>query len=196
MIKINEIFYSLQGEGYNTGIASVFVRMSGCNLHCSFCDTRHQAGVMMTTDEIIAAVNRYRQAPLVVLTGGEPSLFIDNDFVAALKAGTGKRIAIETNGTHALPEGIHWVTCSPKTGFHGGDAQPCALKRCDELKVVYLGQDLEQYRDIEASHRFLQPCFVTDPTQFQCNIQACVEAVLNNPQWRLSLQVHRALHIR
>lgn len=196
MLKVNEIFYSLQGEGYNTGTASVFVRLSGCNLHCAFCDTRHEQGTMMSVAHIVEQVARYPQAPLVVLTGGEPSLFIDDDLVAALKQGTGKRIAIETNGTHALPAGIDWVTLSPKQGFEGGDAHPVVLDRCDELKVVYLGQDLSQYQGIAATHRYLQPCYVPDERQCQRNMQACVEAVLAHPEWRLSLQVHRVLHIR
>lgn len=196
MLKINEIFYSLQGEGYNTGTASVFVRLSGCNLHCAFCDTRHEQGTMMSVASIVEQVARYPQAPLVVLTGGEPSLFVDDDLVAALKQGTGKRIAIETNGTHALPDDIDWVTLSPKQGFEGGDAHPLVLDHCDELKVVYLGQDLSQYQGIAAAHRYLQPCYVPDEQQCRRNMQACVEAVLAHPEWRLSLQVHRVLHIR
>ena len=74
MRRINEIFYSLQGEGANTGVPAVFVRFSGCNLRCSFCDTQHQDGTMMSDEEIIAEVMRYPQARIVVLTGGEPSL--------------------------------------------------------------------------------------------------------------------------
>ena len=70
------------------------------------------------------------------------------------------------------------------------------LDRCDELKVVYLGQDLSQYQGIAATHRYLQPCYVPDERQCQRNMQACVEAVLAHPEWRLSLQVHRVLHIR
>ena len=167
MFKINEIFYSLQGEGFHTGTPAVFVRFSGCNLHCAFCDTQHQTGTLMSPP-----------------------------FVEELKRQTGKHIAIETNGTRPLPTNLDWVTFSPKTGFDGGDAEPCALKQCDELKVVYLGQDLRQYEGIKASHRFLQPCFSEDDAQCQINMKACVEAVLNNPGWRISLQTHRILNIR
>ena len=84
MYKINELFYSLQGEGFHTGTPAVFVRFSGCNLRCAFCDTQHQAGTMMSSQEIVNEVNKYPIAPLVVLTGGEPSLFIDEAFVAEL----------------------------------------------------------------------------------------------------------------
>ena len=195
MYKINEIFYSLQGEGYHSGTPAVFVRFSGCNLRCAFCDTKHQDGQTMSLQEIVAEVNKYPLAPLVVLTGGEPSLFIDETFVAELKQKTNKNIAIETNGTRPLSNNLDWVTLSPKTVFEGGDLEPCVLKTCDELKVVYLGQDLTQYEIFKAEHRFLQPCFVEDEDQRKANMKACVEAVKAHPNWRLSLQIHRALNI-
>ena len=196
MFKINEIFYSLQGEGFQSGTPAVFVRFSGCNLRCAFCDTQHQAGMMLSSKEIVDEVNKYPVASMVVLTGGEPSLFIDEAFVAELKQKTGKKIAIETNGTRPLPSNLDWVTFSPKSAFKGGDLETCVLKRCDELKVVYLGQDLAQYKDIEAKHHFLQPCFCEDEVQRKANMKACVEAVMQNPDWRLSLQIHRILNIR
>ena len=195
MYSVNEIFHSLQGEGYNTGTASVFIRLSGCNLRCAFCDTDHESHTMMSAPEIVAQVMRYPDAPLIVLTGGEPALQIDDALVKALKM-TGKTIAVETNGTRPLPNGIDWITLSPKSAFEGGNLQPCVLKRCDELKVVYTGQDLSQYDDIEARHRFLQPCFVDDEHQRLLNLQTCVDAVLANPTWRLSLQTHRLLGIK
>ena len=118
MRKINEIFYSLQGEGHHTGYPSVFVRFSGCNMKCSFCDTDHSDGIPMTDDEIVRAVNLYK-ADWIVLTGGEPALWIDSDFVRLLKRATGKKVAIETNGSIPLPEEIDWVTVSPKCGMDG-----------------------------------------------------------------------------
>ena len=193
MYKINEIFYSLQGEGFHSGTPAVFVRFSGCNLRCSFCDTQHQTGEIISLQEIVDEVNKYPIAPIVVLTGGEPSLFIDEALVAELKQKTGKKIAIETNGTRPLPSNLDWVTFSPKAAFDGGDLDPCVLTHCDELKVVYLGQDLAQYDDIEAKYRFLQPCFVENLEQRKANMQACIEAVKNHPNWRLSLQIHRIL---
>ena len=196
MWKVNEIFYSLQGEGYNTGTASVFIRLSGCNLHCAFCDTRHDEGTMMTLPEIVERVMQYPDAPLIVLTGGEPSLWIDENFVAGLKKMTGKTIAIETNGTRPLPRGIDWVTLSPKTGLGESGDLPVVLTHCDELKVVYLGQDLAQYDNIIADHRYLQPCWVSDLEQRRSNMLDTVRAVMENPQWRLSLQTHRLLGIQ
>ena len=196
MWKVNEIFHSLQGEGYYTGTASVFIRLSGCNLHCAFCDTRHEEGTMMSLPEIVEQVMRYPKAPLIVLTGGEPSLWIDEDFIAGLKSMTGKRIAIETNGTRPLPNGIDWVTLSPKTGLGDSGDLPVVLTRCDELKVVYLGQDLTQYDGITATHRYLQPCWVSNESDRKRNMLATVQAVLDHPDWRLSLQTHRILGIQ
>ena len=196
MWKVNEIFYSLQGEGYNTGTASVFIRPSGCNLRCDFCDTRHEQGTMMSLPAIVEQVMQYPEAPLIVLTGGEPSLWIDEDFVVGLRSMTGKRIAIETNGTRPLPRSIDWVTLSPKTGLGESGDLPVVLTRCDELKVVYLGQDLAQYDNITATHRYLQPCWVADPDQCHRNMLATVQAVLDHPEWRLSLQTHRIMGIK
>ena len=123
MRKINEIFYSLQGEGYHTGTPAVFIRFSGCNLKCSFCDTQHEAGTLMTDDEIIAEVSKY-PAVTVILTGGEPSLWIDDALIDRLHE-AGKYVCIETNGTRPLPESVDWVTCSPKQGEHFF-LQPCS----------------------------------------------------------------------
>ena len=109
---------------------------------------------------------------------------------------TGKRIAIETNGTHPLPQGIDWVTLSPKTGLGSSGDVPLVLTHCDELKVVYLGQDLSQYDGITATRRYLQPCWVKDPEQYSLNMQATIVAVLEHTQWRLSLQTHRVTGIQ
>ena len=151
---------------------------------------------MMSLPEIVEQVMQYPLAPLIVLTGGEPSLWIDEDFVTGLKKMTGKRIAIETNGTRPLPHGIDWVTLSPKCGIGDSGDAPVVLTRCDELKVVYLGQDLSQYDSIAATHRYLQPCWTDDEAERRLNHQATVQAVMDNPQWRLSLQTHRILGIR
>lgn len=193
MYRIHEIFHSLQGEGFHSGTPAVFVRFSGCNLRCHFCDTDHRDGRMMTAEEIVAEVLALPPSPLLVLTGGEPSLFIDEALVSRLKHDTGMMVAVETNGTRPLPAAVDWVTLSPKDAFEGGDAEPCVLRTCDELKVVYTGQDLARYDHIQTNHRFLQPCFSCMREQNEQNLRACVQAVLRNPQWRLSLQIHRIL---
>lgn len=178
--RINEIFYSLQGEGFHTGTAAVFVRFAGCNLRCGFCDTDFTDFTVMSAAEITAAVKEYG-ATTVILTGGEPSLQVDAQLVEMLH-GVSMRVHIETNGTHPLPDGIDWVTCSPK------DAKVCLLSM-DELKVVYQGQDLSQYDKYKCKCRFLQPCS-------NANVKETIEAVKQNPTWRLSLQTHIIIGIR
>ncbi|MDE5887661.1 MAG: 7-carboxy-7-deazaguanine synthase QueE [Muribaculaceae bacterium] len=198
MKKINEIFYSLQGEGYHTGVPSVFIRFSGCNLKCSFCDTDHSDGVMMNEREIAAEVNKY-PAEWIILTGGEPSLWIDYPFITFLKAATGKKIAIETNGSNPLPNGIDWVTVSPKFGVEGGGDYELRVSHINELKVVDIGQSLDGYFNlpgVDSSTRFyLQPCYVEDPSICSKNRGRTIERVLGNPRWTLSVQTHRFLDI-
>lgn len=198
MHKINEIFYSLQGEGHHTGFPSVFVRLSGCNLACPFCDTRHDDGIYMSDTEIIRAINLYT-ASWIVLTGGEPCMHIDDDFVKMLKRTTGKQVAVETNGTFPVPESIDWVTVSPKTGMYGIADVPLVADRANEIKVVDLGQDLEPYFSLKCrgpqTLMYLQPCYVPDAEQFKANRLRTVRRVLADPRWTLSVQLHRFLGI-
>ena len=179
--KINEIFYSLQGEGFYTGCPAVFLRFSGCNRACSFCDTDHFQGTEMTAAEIISAVCAYPSRHLVV-TGGEPALQLDSDLLRAVKA---ERfyVQIETNGSLPVPPEVDWVTCSPK------DA-PWKIDRIDELKVVYQQQDVEEIaRLLPSTHKFLQPCSGK-------NISETVDYILSHPWWRLSLQTHKLIDIQ
>lgn len=198
MRKINEIFYSLQGEGHHTGYPSVFIRFSGCNLKCPFCDTRHESGIFMDDDAIVRAVNLYN-AGWIVLTGGEPGLFIDSDFIHLLKRATGKKVAIETNGTCELPEGIDWITVSPKTGICGEGDATLNVARADEIKVVDTGQPLEDYFSLacrgEHTLMYLQPCYVAEPEECEANRLRTVRRVLADPRWTLSVQLHRFLGI-
>lgn len=194
--KINEIFYSLQGEGAHAGHAAVFVRFSGCNLRCPFCDTDHIGGAQMTLEEIVEEVGNY-PAHLVVLTGGEPSLFVTDELIEALHK-AGKFVAIETNGTNRVPDAIDWVTCSPKIGMAEG-ADRIRLQRADEIKVVNVGQDLEQYFHLPGlapcRNMYLQPCYVADEEARLHNMEDTVAKVKADPRWRLSAQLHRFLSI-
>lgn len=198
MRKINEIFYSLQGEGHHTGYPSVFIRFAGCNLACPFCDTRHEDGIFMDDGAIVRAVKLYT-AEWIVLTGGEPALHIDPDFIHLLKRATGKKVAIETNGTVALPAGIDWVTVSPKGGICGDGSAEVAVDHADEIKVVDVGQELEPYFTLacrgEKTLMYLQPCYVSDPKEFEANRLRTVRRVLGDPRWTLSVQLHRFLGI-
>lgn len=180
-LPVNEIFYSLQGEGFHTGTPAVFVRFSGCNLRCDFCDTDHSSSTPMTVRRIVNEVTRH-PASVVILTGGEPSLRPLQPLVDALHA-AGRRVHIETNGTRPLPARLDWVTCSPKPGA------PVVLEDCDELKIVYTGQDVEAIAaSIHARHHFLQPCS-------GANTPVVIRYILDHPRWRLSLQTHRILDI-
>lgn len=191
---INEIFYSLQGEGVNAGRPAVFLRFSGCNLKCPFCDTDHHNATAMSADEIIERIGRYAPCRLVVLTGGEPSLHIDDDLIGMLNK-LGYEIAIETNGTNTLPDGITHVTLSPKDEFC--DRAEILLNKCDELKVVYTGDNNPLiYNNIKTSNRALQPCDTGDLEINRRLITEAMEFCLAHPEWRLSLQLHKILDIR
>lgn len=195
---INEIFYSLQGEGYYTGRPAIFIRFSGCNLSCPFCDTFHHDAADYILPEIIEKIEKYPKGAMVVLTGGEPSLYVDSQLIDALHH-SGRYITIETNGTNPLPEGIDWITWSPKIGMTPG-ADRCGLRRADEIKVVNVGQDLQRYFDhplCQAHTRmYLQPCFTPDDAERERNLADTISKVKADPRWTLSAQMHRYLNIR
>ena len=194
-MKVNEIFYSLQGEGHHSGTAAVFVRLSGCNLDCPFCDTDHRDGTLMSEEQIADAAAAW-PAQLVVITGGEPALQLNSILVDALHR-RGKRIAVETNGTRPLPDGIDWITLSPKDLFLGRSARP-VLAAADELKVVFDGKHLPpDYSHIAIRHgRYLQPCDTGNALRNAAIAAATVEYIKAHPEWRLSLQIHKILDIR
>ncbi len=199
-MRVNEIFYSLQGEGYHAGRPAVFVRFSGCNLQCPFCDTQHEAGTEMSEQEIVAAAKHLTPhssllPPLLVITGGEPALQLTATLVALLHQ-EGFRVAVETNGTLPLPPNVDWVTLSPKSLWLGPDAAP-VLQVADELKVLFDGQHAPSaYDHIEAAHRFLQPMDTGYADHNATIIRQAVDYCLEHPQWRLSLQIHKILDIK
>lgn len=200
-MRVNEIFYSLQGEGFFTGTPAVFVRFSGCNLRCPFCDTHHENDTLMTEEEIVDAVSRY-PARHVVLTGGEPSLQVTPRLVDLLHMAN-RFVAMETNGTRPV-DGLEldWVTLSPKHYFLGQVAAPAVL--CpNELKLVFSPEAFAAaHTDPEAlaaafqtAHLFLQPCDTGDATKNRLLLQQAVEYCKSHPHWRLSLQTHKYIGI-
>lgn len=193
-MRVNEIFYSLQGEGFYVGVPSVFIRLSGCNLQCSFCDTTHQSFTDMSESEIADVVAQY-PAQHVVITGGEPSLQLTASLIELLHS-LGKEVAVETNGTHFLPENVDWVTLSPKDAFITSASAKVVLKHCNEMKVVFTGNDLPNYDDIACDHFFLQPCDVGDEGKNKEIVEATIAYCLQHPKWRLSLQTHKLVGIR
>jgi 7-carboxy-7-deazaguanine synthase (Cx14CxxC type) len=214
--SVKEIFYTLQGEGANTGRPAVFLRFAGCNLwsgrepdraqaECRFCDTEFVGtdgvggGKFDTPAALAAAVAAVWPAPdvawpapgaaerFVVCTGGEPLLQLDSVLVAALR-GRGFMVAVETNGTQEPPAGELWLTVSPKA------RAPLKLTRGDELKLVYpqAGAEPERYARLDFRHFFLQPM---DGPEKARNTRLATEYCLAHPNWRLSLQTHKLIGI-
>lgn len=191
---INEIFYSLQGEGFYTGRAAVFVRFSGCNMHCCFCDTMHESGIEMTEEEILEAVMAY-SAKMVVVTGGEPAMQLTASLVEKLHS-KDRYVAVETNGTIALPDNVDWITLSPKDAWNGKSAAP-VLTRVDEVKLLFDGEhEPEPYLGIKADYYFLQPMDTGDQVRNKYITSAAVDYIKGHPNWRLSLQIHKLLDIK
>jgi 7-carboxy-7-deazaguanine synthase len=210
--SVKEIFVTLQGEGANTGRPAVFCRFAGCNLWtghekdradavCQFCDTdfvgtNGPGGGRFATAEAVAravsaawptAQKSPRIRPLVVCTGGEPLLQLDEELVVAFHQ-AGFEVAIETNGTLLPPPGIDWVCVSPKAGAE------LVLRSGHELKLVFPQEnaDPQLYESLDFQHFFLQPM---DGPSREENTRLAVRYCLEHPQWRLSLQTHKLLGI-
>jgi 7-carboxy-7-deazaguanine synthase (Cx14CxxC type) len=207
---VKEIFYTLQGEGAQSGRAAVFCRFSGCNLWsgreqdrksaiCQFCDTDFAdtngpgGGKFETSEKLAAAIQEKwpsGSAPakrMVVCTGGEPLLQLDASLIEALHA-CNFEIAVETNGTVAAPEHLDWICVSPKGGA------PLLQTSGNELKLVYpqSGIDPEDFVQLQFNHFFLQPM---DGPNLAANIEQVVQYCLKHPLWRLSLQTHKIVGI-
>ena len=211
-MKVNEIFYSLQGEGVYTGTAAVFLRLSGCNMKCWFCDTKgHEQGTEMTEEEIAERVSQY-PARHIVITGGEPTMQL-NARLTRLLHEKGFYIQIETNGALPLKDGteVDWITCSPK----GNEIK---IQRIDELKLLFIKEYLEKYKEVKASQRCLQPLDEggqevqtlasqagSSPRLRRAELGSSrfassrggnevISYIKEHPQWRLSLQTHKLIN--
>ena len=194
--RINEIFYSLQGEGVRAGCPSLFVRFSKCNLQCTVethgfdCDTEFESGESMSEAEIVAELRR-RSAVCtwVVLTGGEPALQGDAARIEGLHK-AGYRLAIETNGTIALPQGIDWITVSPKV-----PEEAVRQRSANEVKYVRAhGQPIPQ-TVVDADHYLISPAFEGEKLEPE-TLEWCIGLVRRHPQWRLSVQQHKGWELR
>ncbi|MDX2142166.1 MAG: 7-carboxy-7-deazaguanine synthase [Rhodospirillaceae bacterium] len=206
---VKELFYTLQGEGANTGRPAVFCRFAGCNLWsglerdragatCQFCDTDFVGtdgpggGKFASAEDLAQAISKTWRGNggaqrFVVFTGGEPLLQLDAALIDAVHANA-FTIAIETNGTLPVPPGVDWVCVSPKA-----DAD-VVVTQGDELKLVYpqTRGEPERYRDLAFAHRFLQPM---DGPAREANTKAAISYCMAHPEWRLSLQTHKLLGI-
>lgn len=190
--RVNDIFYSLQGEGHNTGRAAVFVRFSGCNLHCPFCDTDFSHFETLTAPEIIRRMQALTPAgedsPIVVLTGGEPTLQVDSGLLDAIHAAGFPFIAMESNGTKEPPAGLDWLTVSPKENV--------SVRQCSELKVLFNGTDEPDDQGIQATYYYLQPLDTGNEAENRRMADGCIEYIKAHPRWRLSLQTHKLIGIK
>jgi 7-carboxy-7-deazaguanine synthase len=206
---VHEIFYTLQGEGANTGRPAVFCRFAGCNLWtgreedrasaiCRFCDTDFVGtggpggGRFVSADRLADAVaaawpSGGNDRRFVVCTGGEPLLQLDGELLEAFHR-RGFEVAVETNGTVPPPDGIDWLCVSPKAG------STLVVRAGDELKLVYpqAGAEPERFEGLAFTHFYLQPM---DGPAREANTGAALRYCLDHPRWRLSLQTHKLLGI-
>lgn len=194
-LKVREIFYSIQGEGARQGEASIFIRLAKCNLNCWFCDTDWSFGTDMTVSQIKKAIKKYN-CEWIVWTGGEPTLQLTNEILREFK---GYKHAIETNGTNPVPSLINYITCSPKVGVE--ILHKNFPKGVDEFRYpVDVQSSVPKIKDLpKASNYYVSPVFLgEEKKRFKLdmeNAKACIDFVQNNPEWKLSLQIHKFLNI-
>lgn len=193
-MKVNEIFYSIQGEGVYAGNSAIFVRFSGCNLKCPFCDTDFKKYTEMDEYEIVLEVMKQSSScKFVVLTGGEPTLQVNSKLLELLH-NKGYFVAMETNGTNEVPAGVDWVTCSPKCQFvKNGEL---AIKQCNELKLVYTGENEVTDFGIKADYYYLQPCDTGAENENRYIVNSLICYVKENPRWKISVQLQKILEVR
>ena len=181
--KVNEIFYSIQTEGLYTGTPAIFIRFSGCNLKCSWCDTNHNTGRFYTKKQLEDRVKKLsKDKPIIVFTGGEPTLQLKEE-EELLK---GYERHIETNGLLKVPSWIDWVTVSPKTNITK------FKNKVDEIKVVFEKRRIGYIKSLKCKNLFIQPLEKED----KMNIRQVIKFIKENPKFRLSLQYHKIIGIR
>lgn len=206
-----EVFETVQGEGFHAGTPAVFIRLAGCNLWSGnderraadaarsmavcplFCDTDFAMRERLSAAEVLERVSKFDVKPLIVVTGGEPLLQLDDELILALRRLPGT-LAIETNGTvrpKFTPWARMWITLSPKRS-----RAETVLEKADELKLVWPAYDPLDWSDypVPEGRRFLQP--EAARSSRDANVErGCARYVVRNPQWRLSLQTHKILGV-
>ncbi len=190
-LTVNEIFYSLQGEGGRSGSPSIFIRLTKCNLACSFCDTDFRHGNKMSLEEIYAHIQQFA-CRWIIWTGGEPTLQLTDEVLTFFRQ-RGYKQAIETNGTRPVSALVDYITCSPKVQI---DSIKERLPRVDEIRMpIGEGDSLPDISTLpEAKNYFVSPIFDGN-VPLKKNIDYCVQLVKQHPQWTLSLQIHKLIGI-
>lgn len=195
-LKIVEIFHSIQGEGANFGKPAIFIRLALCNKNCWFCDTDWSKGTDMTIEEILNEISKYH-CSMIIWTGGEPTLQLTEEILGYFSLYFN---CIETNGTNKVPKGIDYITCSPKVPHEVLNKN---FDFVDEFRYpVGNGNTLPPPINFlpKADNYFISPLFMGEEKSRMHiepqNIDYCIEFVKNNPQWRLSLQMHKILNVR
>lgn len=187
--KVNETFYSVQGEGVLVGSPMFFIRFSGCNLACPWCDTEHVFYVWSSTRELVESA-KASGALWVCLTGGEPALQVGQELIQGIHE-VGLKVAVETNGTRELPAGIDWVTVSPKQGH---PVRESVWNVANEVRhVLQWGDSLPEFREGKAN--LLSPVF-DGHCLLPSAVEWCVGLVKDDPRWRLSVQTHKLIGVR
>ena len=189
---IVEIFHSVQGEGFHSGESSIFVRFGRCNLRCEWCDTNFDEFEEMSISQINEKIFEFN-CKNIIFTGGEPALQNLEPLIDSLRP-SGYKFSIETNGTVEIPPGLlDWICVSPKDQIYPNVS--IKQRNGDELKCVYVGQDLSIYDELKEgfTHLFLQPCYdeSKDVIWNGISFKQTVEVVKENPDWNLSLQTHK-----
>lgn len=200
-MKVNEIFYSLQGEGRHSGTAAIFIRFYHCNLRCEFCDTDFSQGKEMVEQDILEEIKRVGgDCHFIVLTGGEPTIQVTEQLLDLLHQ-NGYYIAIETNGAYrnAQELSVDFITISPKDYY----VKQAVIKtfKANEVKVVMDDKIPESYFSditvkIKAEYYYIQPCDTGDYKRNKAVIERCIAYIKANPLWKLSLQTQKILSIR
>lgn len=191
-LKVKEIFYSLQGEGGRQGEASIFIRLSGCNLKCDFCDTDFSGGEMMELPQILSVIRKF-PCRWIIWTGGEPALQLTGGALAFFKH-EGYFQAIESNGHFPLPDLLDYTVVSPKGN---PDYAKAINPQVDEVRLpVKKGDAIPVLERLpKAKSYFLSPVFTDDAVMTKENTDYCVDQIKQLTGWRLSLQIHKLINI-
>ncbi|WP_150540040.1 7-carboxy-7-deazaguanine synthase QueE [Actinobacillus vicugnae] len=197
---IVEIFESLQGEGFNTGLPCIFVRLGKCNLACPWCDTNYNEYEKWSLEQIVGRVKSY-SAKNIIVTGGEPTMYTNLGTLLDIFKAEGYWLAIETNGLKAVPKQIDYIATSPKLMYQEKYQREC-ISFAHEVRIVMDKGDVQGFCEqietqIQAEHYYLSPCEIDGKMNLLETITqlGILNQRANKPKWQLSLQTHKLVGI-